>query len=399
MSQNKIVCQTLSILPHNDELNRFVRIGEIKNSTNVFQCGTVVNGIAEVNAWIDRNGTCSFLNKDTPSSFTGLADVPHHYQDHKNDVLVVGEDENCLRFSKNLKVDDIKTISLSSKDIFANDVKVTGKTDLYHLNVEKLTVYGSAKNKLGETDIRHLSSLKIQTDQLDVNGASVLASLKVDGESQLGKVSVSSLFNKGLSHLGELKATGVYVNFIEVDGCVSAGTIDLAGGLSVSGTSFQKQIHSNVIDNAGEIKSSVVRSNFAEIDELGCSKLAVDDIKVKSIVSFGTPEKPVLFTPNEKRHLDIEFEMKGQRHHGYGFTNVQCLDTLNVKLKNVDLALHRVNVHFHYYNLRNCPIQNSFHTGTNTYALDETTAMSIVKLSNPLPSNLYWVISVEIVPF
>lgn len=401
MSHNKLICSALSILPQTDEMNRFVNVGEIKNSNRIFECGTIVNGIPEINAYINADGTCSFVNSEA-TTFTGLADVPHSYADRKNNVVTVGDDENCLRFSSKLDVDEIKTNTLKTGEIFAQKFQIDGETNLGELKVSRLTQIGSALNeffspiKATMAEINNLFSNEIKSRHLSLSG-----DCEVNGDTKMGKLSCNGLFNSGHSILSEIKGTGASFDFAEIGGRLDVNSVEIATNLNVNGYSMQKQINSHSIVNTGEIATndfSGLNGRFKTLitDEIGFKKMTCP-----SVLCFGTIDKPMIFLPNTDRYIDVLFEFDGQRAYGYGYAPTQALDTINISITGTDnsnLTKTKVKVDFQYYNLRNNAIPIVYPLGTIIYPIDDTTIGCKLKLSGNLPVSPFWILSIELIP-
>ena len=91
----QINCSSLHSFSSND--NRFVKLGSIPNTNHIFECGINNNGNDEINAYINADGTCSFVNSDVVTNFTSLNDVPHNYIEKSNHILIVDENEKCIK--------------------------------------------------------------------------------------------------------------------------------------------------------------------------------------------------------------------------------------------------------------------------------------------------------------
>jgi len=389
MSLNSSTYHTLTLLPHDDKTNRFVRIGGIPNSHCVFECGTVTDGEVKINASINADGTCSFVNSELVSFLT-LADVPHSYEKKVGHVLVVGEDENSLKFSDEIKVKTLKADILTSGDVLAKNLTVDGDLNCskIHQKTHEPNVFlGPLKcDAVSATDV-DVKALKSES----VTGKDLV----VENIADIGKVVCKELNVKGLSEIDELKATAIYNNLLECDGPLKASSAEILNDFNVHGKSIQKEIESHSVKNSADIETHSLHSKFAEIKHLSVDFLTAEKVISASHLCFGTVDEP-LVSHDENITFDLDHHLRG---HGYGFCPTQLSDTLNFKItgKDFDLTKHSVKAHFHYYNTKQTtPL--IYHIGTNIYQVKDD-IMCHLKFSGTFPIAPYWCISIELVPF
>jgi len=395
---SKILCQSLHTYPIHDEISRFVSIGSIPGSTNVFECGAVVNGVAEVKAYIKADGTCSFINSEA-TTFTGLADVPHHYQDAANKVLVVGEDQNCVRFSDALKIKSlegesvvvrsVETQTLSVKDIFKVDT----------LEVNKLVQTGYSDNNLsGHTHMNKADINDLSVLSLSANSGNITQDLNVDGDAVVKTLTSKGLFCSGKSILDEVSGKRFVMDTLDCDYLARIKSVEVSDNLSVHGITIAKAFNSNTITNTGNLVSHDIKAITSTFQSVECDVVKADKVLTKSELVFGKVDYPQVFLPNEKCYLDIEMPMKGLRSYGYGFAPTQALDTLIVKIKTEHkLDANDFKLGFKYYNTKDTT-PSVYKLGEVLYPSDDG-VIAVVKLSGNVPLAPYWILTVDVVPF
>lgn len=397
-SQGNISCEFLAIRTKDDEINRFVNLGHIKDSTHVFECGTVVNGEHEINAFINSDGSCSFINSDA-TTFTSLADVPHHFKDKGNCIVVVGEDENCLRFSDNITVHNLVAKAIRTDSINVEDLEINRDVKAETLRCTNVIQTGDGINLFSAP----IQCAKVTTQDLhsynfEGNTGNIATDLNVKGNTQTGTLNSNGIFNTGVAHLDEIKASVIECEVIECDARAHVGCAEIAGKLWVGGESEMKNVFSSNIVNHEKIETAIIKSTHGEILNLTASTLIVKNLINPSQLVLGTKEKPVIFIPNEKRYVDVEFEMPGLKAYCFGFAPTHCLDTICLKLKTTRvLEENAVQINFHYYNVKNStPL--IYKIGEIVYPCDGG-IMCVLKLSGNLPVAPYWVLSAELLPF
>tara|TARA_R110000868_G_scaffold390230_1_gene659796 strand:+ start:4269 stop:5465 length:1197 start_codon:yes stop_codon:yes gene_type:complete len=398
MASNKILCQSLHTHPVNDEINRFVNIGHIPNSTHVFECGTLVNGKAEINAYINANGTCSFINADAVT-FTGLADVPHHYQSHANYALVVGEDENCLRFSDKLKMKSIESEFVKVKVVETDTLHVKDRFKVDHLEINQLVQSGYSDNNLA--GFTHMN--KAEVDNLScvgfkANTGKITGNLDIEGDLVAKTLNVKGIHNTGKTILGEVSGTEFLMDILECECNARIKALEVADTLSVYGTCVAKTFNSNTITNTGNLVSHDIKAISSTFESISTDIIKTEKILTKSELIFGKVEYPQVFLPNEKRYINIDLPMKGLRGHGYGYSPTQVLDTIIVKIQTEHkLDSCDLKIGFSYYNTKST-FPTVYKLGEVVYAENDY-IIALVKLSSNLPLAPYWTLTVDINPF
>lgn len=399
MTYDKVNCQSLNTYPTNDdEIHRFVNVGFIPNSTHVFQCGTIVNGVAEVNAYINANGTCSFVNADA-ITFTGLADVPHHYQDNAHNVLVVGEDENCLQFTKELKIESVEAEIIKVKKVETESLHVRDLFKVESLEISKLHQTGySENNLLGYTHMNKADVQDLSCANLKATTSHVEQDLTVEGDVFVKTITSNGIFNKGKAILNEVTGTSFLMDVLECECHAQIKSLEVGDNLSVYGTTVAKTFHSNSITNTGNFVSQDVKAITSTFESVEADLVRADKVLTKSHLLFGKPEYPQVFLPNEKRYIDVEMPLKGLRGYGYGYAPTQVLDTIVVKIKTEHkLETSDIKLGFKYYNTKDTT-PTAYKVGEVVYP-EEDYIVAVVKLSGNLPIAPYWVLTVDIVPF
>lgn len=398
---NTLTCQSLHTYSIDDPINRFVNVGKINGSTNVFECGTIVNGVAEVNAFIKADGTCSFINSNA-TTFTGLCDVPHTYQDKANKVVVVGEDENCLKFSDALKINSVESSSVVTTSIDTHILNVKDNFSVDYLEVGKMMQKGSGENYfLGKSKMTDVDMDNLVSNSISSNNGAFSGVLTVEGEIKTGGISSKGLFVSGKSILDETKASLLQTDLLEVECHSQIKSAEIGETLKVYGTLSSPQITSNELLNTGRLTTADIHSSLGTITALTADTLTARKVTTQSETVFGMIDQPQIFLPNTDRYIDVDFNMSGLRGHGYGFAPTQALDTiiLNITSKELigSLEQNDVKIRFHYYNTKD--------TTPTVYKVGEVLFPSayglkaVVKLSGNLPVAPYWVISVQISPF
>ena len=398
---NTLSCQSLHTYAADDQLNRFVNIGKINGSTNVFECGTIVNGVAEVNAFIRSDGTCSFINSNA-TTFTGLCDVPHSYQDKANKVLVVGEEENCLKFSDALKISSVESSSVVATSIETHtlDVKDTIKID--YLEVGKMMQKGGGENYfLGKTKMSDVDMDNLVSNSIQTNNGSFSGVLTVEGEAITGGITTKNLTVSNKSLLSETKTSLLQTDILEVEGQANIKSAEVKEELKVYGLLSSPQISSNEHLNTGRITTADIHSALGTVTALTVDTLTSRKITSHSETVFGMVDQPQIFLPNADRYIDVDFNMSELRGHGYGFAPTQALDTiiLNVTSKELVGSLwnNDIKIGFRYYNTKDTT-PTVYKVGEVLFPTDYG-FKAVVKLSGNLPVAPYWVLTVEINPF
>lgn len=398
MTSNKVICQSLNTYPINDEINRFVNVGHIPNSTHVFECGTVVNGVHEVNAYINANGTCSFVNADA-ITFTGLADVPHHYQDHAHKLLCVGEDENCLRFTDELKIKSFEGESVKVKEVETDNLHVKELFKVDSLEVNKLVQTGYAENYLSghtyinKADAHDLSCIKLKAEHLDIK-----QDLKVEGDVVVKSVSCKALNNSGISKLDNVSGKTFVMDTLECEYQARIKSLEVGDNLSVYGITVAKSFNSNTITNTGNLVSHDIKSITSTFESVEADVVKAEKVLTKSEHLFGKLEYPQVFLPNDLRYIDVEMKMKGLRGYGYGYTPTQVLDTIILKIKTEHkLESSDFKIGFKYYNAKDT-VPHVYKLGEIMYP-DVDGVVAVIKMSGNIPLAPYWILTVDIVPF
>jgi len=400
MTLGKVLCQSLHTYSNigEDTINRFVNIGHLPDSTRVFECGTVVNGVAEVNAYINANGTCSFINADAVT-FTGLADVPHQYQNHAHNLLSVGEDENCLRFTDELTIKSVDAESVKVKDIETESLYVKNQFKVDFLEINKLIQTGFSENNLcGYTHINKADAKHLDVDELKADNLNVSKDLHINGNTFVKSINCDGLVNSGKTTLGDVTGKTFLMNTLECDYHSRIKSLEIGDNLSVYGVTVAKSINSNTITNTGNLVSHDIKSISSTFESVKADIVKADKVLTKSELVFGKVEYPQIFLPNDLRYLEFDMPMKGLRAYGYGFAPTQVLDTIIVKIKTeYKLESSDFKIGFKYYNAKDT-IPSVYKLGEVLYP-DVDGVVAVVKMSGNIPLAPYWVISVDIVPF
>jgi len=398
MTSHKISCQSLHTYPINDEIHRFVNIGQIPNSTHIFECGTIVNGESEVNAYINANGTCSFVNADAVT-FTGLADVPHHYQDYKDHLLVVGEDENCLRFTNELHLKSVDAETVHVKSVETNELHVKDLFKVDTLEVNKLVQTGYSDNNLsGQTHMNKADITDLSCINLKANSGNIAHNLNVEGDAVVKTLSSKGLFNSGKAILDEVSGSTFLMDVLECECHARIKSLEVGDNLSIYGITVAKAFNSNTITNTGNLVSHDVKAITSTFESVEADVVKAHKIYTKSELVFGKPEYPQVFLPNEKRYIDIDLPMKGHRAHGYGYSPTQCLDTVVIKIKTEHkLDSCDIKLGFTYYNAKDT-VPVVFKLGEVFYQ-EQDHIVAVIKMSGNMPIAPYWTLSVDIAPF
>jgi hypothetical protein len=398
MTSNKYSCQSLHTYSTEDEIHRFTNIGSIPNSTHVFECGTIVNGKAEINAYINANGTCSFVNADA-TTFTGLADVPHHYQDYKDHLLVVGEDENCLRFTNELKVKSLHAEEVDVKSVETDKLHVKDIFNVDSLEVSKLVQIGNSDNHLsGHTHINKADVKELVCDDLKASTAKIDHDFHVEGDAVVKTLTSKGIFNSGKAILDEVSGTAFLMDILECECHARIKSLEVGDNLSVYGITVAKALNTNTITNTGNLVSHDVKAITSTFESVETDIVKAHKVVTKSELVFGKHDYPQVFLPNEKRYIDVEMPVKGLRGYGYGYAPTQVLDTIIVKIK-TDHKLHEndFKIGFKYYNTKDT-LPTVYKLGEVIYP-EEDHIVAVLKLSGNVPLAPYWVITVDIVPF
>jgi len=398
MGQDKIFCSSLHTYPINDEINRFVNIGALNNNSHIFECGTIVNGVSEVKAYINADGTCSFINAEA-TTFSGLADAPHTYVGHARKVLTVGEDENCVRFSDDLKLKNIETEFVKTKSLETGNIAVNGQFKVDVLEVNKLIQNGSSENHLyGTTNMDKAKVNYLTCMDLKGNTGNITNDLKVGGEIICSANHTDNLFCKYKSTLGEVSGSLFTMDVLECNTHGQINKLNIGDTLKVYGSTTATSLSTNSITNTGNFESNDVKSITGRFNHLTTETIEADTIKTKSELVFGKVDYPEIFLPNEKTYIDVDMPLKGLRGYGYGFAPTQVLDTILVKIK----TEHKpedcdIKIGFKYYNTKDTT-PSVYKLGEVLYKKDDY-ILAIVKLSSNLPTAPYWVLSVDINPY
>ena len=397
MGQDKVFCQSLHTYPINDEINRFVNLGSVSGNTHIFECGTIVNGVSEVKAYINADGTCSFINAEA-TTFSGLADAPHTYSGHARKVLTVGEEENCVRFSDDLKIKSVESESVKTGKVETENLLVNGRFNVDILEVNKLVQNGSSDNHLygttnmDKTKVNYLSCMNLKGNTGNISG-----DFNVEGDLVSKSLHTKGLECENKSKLGEVSGTHFMMDSLECDRNARLNSVEVGKNLQVYGLLNATVISSNNILNTGNLESNDVKSVTARFGSVKADSLEVDSIKTKSELVFGKTDYPQIFVPNEKTYIDVDFPLKGLRGHGYGFAPTQALDTILVKIKTeYKLEDCNINLGFKYYNTKDTRPQ-VYKLGEILYPVDDY-ILAVVKLSGNLPTAPYWIITVDVVP-
>jgi hypothetical protein len=397
MASNKIICQSLHTYPVNDEINRFVNIGHIPNSTHVFECGTLVDGKAEVNAYINANGTCSFINADAVT-FTGLADVPHHYQSYANHALVVGEDENCLRFTDKLKIKSFEGEHVKVNVIETDTLHVKDRFKVDHLEINQLVQSGYSDNNLaGFTHMNKAEVHNLSCVELKANTGNITGNFST-GDLVANTLTVKGIHNTEKSILGEVSGREFLMDILECECNARIKALEVSDSLNVYGTTFTKTFNSSTITNTGNLVSDDIKAISSTFESISADVIKTDKILTKSELIFGKVDYPDVFLPNEKRYINIDMPMKTLRGHGYGYSPTQVLDTIIVKIQTEHkLESCNLKIGFSYYNTKST-FPTVYKLGEVVYAENDY-IIALVKLSSNLPHAPYWTLSVDINPF
>jgi len=398
MGHDKIFCQSLHTYPINDEINRFVNIGGLTNNNHIFECGTIVNGVSEVKAYINADGTCSFINAEA-TTFSGLADAPHTYTGHSRKVLTVGEDENCVRFSDDLKIKNIESDSVKTKSFEADNITINKNFKVDILELNKLVQNGSSDNHLyGTTNMNTAKVNYLSCINLKGNTGNISGDFYVEGDLVSKSLHTKGLECENKSKLGEVSGTHFMMDSLECDRNARINSVDVGRNLNVYGITNATVISANNIINTGNLETNDIKSVTSRFGSVKADTIEVDSIKTKSELVFGKVEYPHIFLPNEKTYIDIDFPLTGLRGYGYGFAPTQVLDTIIVKIK-TEHKLHECDfkVGFKYYNTKDTT-PTVYKVGEVLYPI-EGGVLAVVKLSSNLPTAPYWVLSVDVVPY
>lgn len=398
MGQDKIFCSSLHTYPINDEVNRFVNIGGLTNNTHIFECGTIVNGVSEVKAYINADGTCSFINAEA-TTFSGLADAPHTYTGHSRKVLTVGEDENCVRFSDDLKIKHIETESVKTDDLTTGNLIVNKRFNVDTLEVNKLIQNGSSTNhfygstEMDKTHINYLSCLELKGNTGNISG-----DFNVEGNLLAKSLHTKGLECENKSILGDVYGAHFTMSSLECDRNARLNSVDIGKNLNVYGLTTATVISANNIINTGNFETNDIKSITSRFESVKSNTIEADTIKTKSELVFGKVDYPQIFLPNEKTYIDVDFPLTGLRGYGYGFAPTQVLDTIIVKIK-TEHKLHECDfkIGFKYYNTKDTT-PTVYKVGEVLYPI-EGGVLAIVKLSSNLPTAPYWVLSIDVVPY
>jgi len=398
MTSQKISCQSLHTYPINDEIHRFVNIGQIAGSTHIFECGTIVNGETEVNAYINANGTCSFVNADA-ITFTGLADVPHHYQNHKDHLLVVGEDENCLRFSNELHLKSVEAETIKTQSVETDKLHVKDHFKVDMLEINKLIQTGYSDNNLaGYTHMNKADVSDLSCINLKANTGNITNDLHVEGDAYVKTLSSKGLFNSGKAVLDEVSGSTFLMDCLECECHARIKSLEVGDNLSVYGITIAKAFNSNSIINTGNFVSHDVKAITSTFESVDADVVKAEKVLTKSNLVFGKPDYPQVFLPNEKRYIDIEMPLKGLRAYGYGYSPTQCLDTIMLKIKtDHKLDSSDIKIGFKYYDTKDT-IPQVFKLG-EIISQQADHILAVIKLSGNMPISPYWILTADIVPF
>lgn len=399
MGQDKVFCQSLHTYPIHDEINRFVNVGSIKDSSHIFECGTIVNGVSEVKAFINADGTCSFINSNA-TTFTGLSDAPHTYSGHSKKVLTVGEDENCVRFNDSLTLKEITADSVKTEDLTTGNLAVDKRFKVDLLEVNRFIQNGSSTNHFyGSTEMDKTRVNYLTCMNLTGNTGNISGDLSVEGDFKTKLLRTKGLMCEGNSVLGnEVYGTNFVMDSLQCDRQARINSVDVGTDLRVFGKTNAQALASSSIINTGNFESNDVKSITGRFNHLTAETLEADSIKTKSELVFGKVDYPQIFTPNEKTYIDVEFPLKGLRGYGYGFTPTQALDTILVKIKtNRTLESSDFKIGFKYYNTKDTT-PSVYKLGEVLYPVDDY-VLAVVKLSGNLPTAPYWVLTVDVLPF
>jgi hypothetical protein len=345
---SKLLCHSLHTYPVDDNLNRFVNVGAIPNSQHIFECGTLVDGKPEINAYINTDGTCSFVNSNAVT-FSGLADVPHHYQEQNGKVVVVGD--NCLVFSDALKIKLMvcESVKADFVEIFSLNVKGNLKANVIEMESFKQTSY--AENTfLGTVFMNKTNTNNLFCKELETNKLNVIGDMDIAGDTVLHTLTSKDIFNSGKAILGEVSGTMFLMDILECENHAKIKQIE-SNNLTVYETSVLNEIKAQSLNVSENIESYNLKSSKAEFERVVANVVIADTVLSKSVLCFGTQEFPQVFLPNEKRYIGVEMSMNNLRGHGYGFSPTQCLDTIILKIKtNHKLENCDVKIGFRYYN-------------------------------------------------
>lgn len=398
MGQDNIFCSSLHTYPIKDEINRFVNMGSIKGSPHIFECGTVVNGVSEIKAYINADGTCSFINAEA-TTFSGLADAPHTYVGHSKKVLTVGEDENCVRFSDSLKLKELSAESIKTEDLTTGNLVVDKRFNVDLLEVNRFIQNGSSTNhfygstEMDKTRVNYLTCMDFKG-----GAGNITNDLNVGGNLCTGGLQAVNLDCLHKSRLGEVTGSVFTMDVLECDVHAQISKLEVGNNIKVYGSTILQEVSSSSIINTGNLESNDVKSITGRFNHVTAQTLETDSIKTKSELVFGKLEYPQIFLPNEKTYIDVELPLKGLRGYGYGFAPTQALDTILLKIK-TDYKLHEcdVKIGFKYYNTKDTT-PNVYKLGEVLYPVDDY-ILAVIKLSGNLPTAPYWVLSVDLVPF
>ena len=398
----QINCSSLHSFSSND--NRFVKLGSIPNTNHIFECGINNNGNDEINAYINADGTCSFVNSDVVTNFTSLNDVPHNYIEKSNHILIVDENEKCIKFSDKIKIKTLDGENLKMKIIETEKLNVKETFNVQYLQVNKLIQENSNSENIinGLTNFNKVNINELNNKNLNGKTANFSENVIINKELNVGKIITNEITSRGKSNLEIIKCEAINCDLLECNLNANFKSLNVNENLNINGRIKTKCIETTNIINNENLISNDLNSLTGRISKFTSDEIETKTIKTKSDILFGSIEMPKIFLPNQNNNLDIDVEMYDLRGHGYGFAPKQVLDTINLKIKCIDkklsLSENNIIINYNYYNLKNT-IPTVYKLGEVIYQLDDETVMVQIKFNKNIQTAPYWILSIELQPF
>lgn len=395
-SADTLNCQTLNTF----NTHSFINVGKLSNSCRILECGTITNGKEEITAYINADGTCSFINQDI-SSFTSLSDVPHSYDGKNNSVVVVKEDG--LNFSSDVILESIKVTSKSilGEVSISNGAKISNGLITDCLKVE----CGITQQSGDFMNVFKAPSNfgKINADTINsphINSSSIYSSLAllVDGEATLGTIKTESININGKGKCKSLECPTLFGETYTGRDMLLTGT--LAVGDTIATGALETEKIKTKEFTSGSVVCKNLKVEMVDMDNLKVKSIITDSISVPSKLLFGTVDEPMVFNLNNFKSIDVPFKLSdgSTRGYGYGFCPNRCNDTIDIIVYSpLSLSKNKVNVSFQYYNLNTATAPSVFVLGSIITPIDSDSFNVVLKLSGNLPVVPYWLIDLEII--
>ena len=396
-SADQLRCHTLNTFCDTG----FTNIGKLDNACRVFECGRIVDGKAEITAYINADGTCSFINQEM-SCFTSLADCPHSYDNANNKIVVVRD--TGLEFSSSVVLDsiDVSKDSTLGSVIIKDTLKVSNG-----LTTDSLRVSNGILQQSG--DFLNLfkapsSFVKLSAESFNcpkINGSSIYSSgsLLVDGESVLPIIKTSSIDVSGKGSFRTLSSQVIDNDQLHSKQVTIDDTLIVGNELSCSLFKSSKIITDDFVGFSGSLLS--LKCKDIVVESISAKSITTDSLSVPSKLVFGTKTEPCVFNLNENKGIDIPIELgDAMRVYGYGYCPNQSNDTINIIVKScLELSKVKVDTAFQYYDLNTSPSPQVFLMGSIVSPIDESSFSIVLKLSGRLPPVPYWLVDISLIPF